>query len=158
MLHLDIVPQHLAMSLGTSLAQSFSSFASSSHGGVVQLLVVKNWWMMLCQRNDILSTLVFVCYKSLSQNAIRNPPWFGLIPIGLQSFGLTHLDYWVICTGTNPDWTSVIWTRTIGLMSFGPNEGSPKLQTSSQISGNHKCAILMKLSELNKNEVYILFD
>merc|ERR1719466_660986 len=29
---LDVVTQHLAMSLGTSLAQSFASFASSSHG------------------------------------------------------------------------------------------------------------------------------
>merc|ERR550519_1732407 len=35
---LDVVPQNLAMSLGTSLAQSFSSFASSSHGGKIQLL------------------------------------------------------------------------------------------------------------------------
>merc|ERR1719151_440213 len=34
---LDVVTQHLAMSLGTSLAQSFASFASSSHG-VVHLL------------------------------------------------------------------------------------------------------------------------
>ena len=32
MLYLDVVPQHLAMSLGTSLAQAFASFASSSHG------------------------------------------------------------------------------------------------------------------------------
>ena len=31
-LYLDVVPQHLAMSLGTSLAQAFPSFASSSHG------------------------------------------------------------------------------------------------------------------------------
>merc|ERR550519_546304 len=38
---LDVVPQHLAMSLGTSLAQSFSSFASSSHGEV-GLLIVDN--------------------------------------------------------------------------------------------------------------------
>merc|ERR1719397_1418036 len=38
---LNIVPQHLAMSFGTSLAQSFSSFASSSHG-VVHLLAVNN--------------------------------------------------------------------------------------------------------------------
>merc|ERR1719500_448754 len=30
---LDVIPQHLAMSLGTSLAQTFASFASSSHGG-----------------------------------------------------------------------------------------------------------------------------
>merc|ERR550519_2290914 len=35
---LDVVPQNLAMSLGTSLAQSFSSFASSSHGGIIQRL------------------------------------------------------------------------------------------------------------------------
>merc|ERR1719398_295632 len=38
---LDVVTQHLAMSLGTSLAQSFSSFASSSHGEV-GLLAVNN--------------------------------------------------------------------------------------------------------------------
>merc|ERR1719398_665984 len=31
---LDVVTQHLAMSLGTSLAQTFASFASSSHGEV----------------------------------------------------------------------------------------------------------------------------
>merc|ERR1719347_1947138 len=30
---LDVVPQHLAMSLGTSLAQAFPSFTSSSHDG-----------------------------------------------------------------------------------------------------------------------------
>ena len=29
--HLDVVPQHLAMSLGTSLAQSLSTFSTSSH-------------------------------------------------------------------------------------------------------------------------------
>merc|ERR1719430_2046155 len=29
---LDVVPQHLTMSLGTSLAQPFASLASSSHG------------------------------------------------------------------------------------------------------------------------------
>merc|ERR1712025_910365 len=29
---LDVIPQHLAMSLGTSLTQAFASFASSSHG------------------------------------------------------------------------------------------------------------------------------
>merc|ERR1719289_645042 len=30
---LDVIPQHLAMSLGTSLAQTLASFASSSHDG-----------------------------------------------------------------------------------------------------------------------------
>merc|ERR1719474_940801 len=30
---LDVVPQHLAMSLGSTLAQTLASFASSSHGG-----------------------------------------------------------------------------------------------------------------------------
>ena len=30
-LYLDVIPQHLAMSLGTSLAQAFATFASSSH-------------------------------------------------------------------------------------------------------------------------------
>merc|ERR1719228_3021172 len=29
---LDVVPQHLAMSLGSTLAQTLASFASSSHG------------------------------------------------------------------------------------------------------------------------------
>ena len=32
---------------------------------------------------------MFVCYKSLPQNATRNPPPFGLPPIGLPQFGLT---------------------------------------------------------------------
>ena len=30
-LHLDVIPQHLAVSLGSTLAQAFASFASSSH-------------------------------------------------------------------------------------------------------------------------------
>ena len=33
LLYLDVIPQHLAMSLGTSLAQALASFASSSHDG-----------------------------------------------------------------------------------------------------------------------------
>ena len=33
-LYLDVIPQHLAMSLGTSLAQAFTSFASSGHGQI----------------------------------------------------------------------------------------------------------------------------
>ena len=40
MIYLDVVTQHLAMSLGTSLAQTFASFASSSHGEV-QLVAVE---------------------------------------------------------------------------------------------------------------------
>ena len=31
LLYLDVVPQHLAVSLGTTLAQTLASFASSSH-------------------------------------------------------------------------------------------------------------------------------
>ena len=38
-LYLDVVPQHLAMSLGTSFAQAFTSFASSSHCRQIQLSV-----------------------------------------------------------------------------------------------------------------------
>ena len=41
-LYLDVVPQHLAMSLGTSLAQAFPSFASSSHDGCCRYLVIAN--------------------------------------------------------------------------------------------------------------------
>merc|ERR1719209_945847 len=37
---LDVVPQHLAMSLGPSLAQALASFTSSSHDGRVVLAVV----------------------------------------------------------------------------------------------------------------------
>ena len=32
LLYLDVVPQHLAVSLGTTLAQTLASFSSSSHG------------------------------------------------------------------------------------------------------------------------------
>ena len=53
MIYLDVVTQHLAMSLGTSLAQSLASFASSSHSEV-ELVAVDYWWMMLYR-----STMIF---------------------------------------------------------------------------------------------------
>ena len=39
-LYLDVIPQHLAMSLGSTLAQALASFASSSHDGRAVLAVV----------------------------------------------------------------------------------------------------------------------
>ena len=36
-LHLDVIPQHLAMSLGSTLAQALATFASPSHGECVLL-------------------------------------------------------------------------------------------------------------------------
>ena len=38
--YLDVVPQHLAMSLGSSLAQALASFASSSHDAIAVMTVV----------------------------------------------------------------------------------------------------------------------
>ena len=39
-LYLNVVPQHLAMSLGSTLAQTLASFASSSHGECALLAAV----------------------------------------------------------------------------------------------------------------------
>ena len=37
LVYLDVIPQHLAMSLGSTLAQTLASFASSSHSGCTWL-------------------------------------------------------------------------------------------------------------------------
>ena len=40
LLYLDVVPQHLAVSLGTTLAQTLASFSSSSHNVYTLLTVI----------------------------------------------------------------------------------------------------------------------
>ena len=75
----------------------------------------------------------------------------GLVQLGVVQLGVVQLGSVQMGVDHHLD-------RTVGLTSFGPNGGSPKLRTSSQISENHKCAILMKLSKLNKNKVSILYD
>ena len=72
--YLDVVPQHLAMSLGTSLAQAFATFASSSHGQNQVSVTGFESNDYCCNFIDILSTLIFVCFKSSPQNAMRSPP------------------------------------------------------------------------------------
>ena len=40
LLYLDVVPQHLAVSLGTTLAQTLASFSSASHGVCILLSAI----------------------------------------------------------------------------------------------------------------------
>ena len=59
--YLDVVPQHLAMPLGSSLAQTLPSLSSASHN--VFLLLCEVVDDCNCYIKEILGINAFVCYK-----------------------------------------------------------------------------------------------
>ena len=57
--YLDVVPQHLAMSLGSSLAQTLASLSAASHVVFLQLSDAVD--ECICCIKEILGINVFVC-------------------------------------------------------------------------------------------------